>query len=63
MTKVNAVKKADAHADLVPRGLQLIGGMDERTLETNDLAVVDAELERKLPAAMAGSGKLLLLSE
>jgi uroporphyrinogen decarboxylase len=33
--------------------------MDERALETNDPAVVDAELERKLPAAMAGSGYVL----
>ena len=39
--------------------IALIGGMDERALETNDLAVVDAELERKLPAAMAGSGYVL----
>ncbi len=33
--------------------------MDERTLETNDLAAVDAELARKLPGAMAGSGYVL----
>jgi uroporphyrinogen decarboxylase len=39
--------------------IALIGGMDERTLETNDLSVVDAELERKLPAAMKGSGYVL----
>ena len=39
--------------------IALIGGMDERTLETNDRAVVDAELERKLPGAMAGSGYVL----
>ncbi len=39
--------------------IALIGGMDERSLETNDTAAVDAELESKLPAAMAGSGYVL----
>jgi uroporphyrinogen decarboxylase len=39
--------------------IALIGGMDVRALETNDTAAVDAELERKLPAAMAGSGYVL----
>jgi uroporphyrinogen decarboxylase len=39
--------------------IALIGGMDERVLETNDFALVDAELEKKLPAAMAGSGYVL----
>lgn len=39
--------------------IALIGGMDERVLETNDLAAVDAELEKKLPGAMAGSGYVL----
>jgi uroporphyrinogen decarboxylase len=39
--------------------IALIGGMDINVLETNDLARVDAELERKLPAAMAGSGYVL----
>ncbi len=39
--------------------IALIGGMDVRALETNDLALVDAELERKVPAAMAGSGYVL----
>jgi uroporphyrinogen decarboxylase len=39
--------------------IAFIGGMDERTLETNDLAVVDAELEGKLPGAMEGSGYIL----
>ncbi len=35
------------------------GGMDIRTLETNDPATVRAELEAKLPAAMEGSGYIL----
>jgi uroporphyrinogen decarboxylase len=39
--------------------IALIGGMDARALETNDLAVVDAELQNKLPAAMQGSGYVL----
>ena len=39
--------------------IALIGGMDERVLETNNLAAVDAELTRKLPGAMAGSGYVL----
>ena len=39
--------------------IALIGGMDARTLETNDLAVVRAELESKLPGAMAGGGYVL----
>ncbi len=39
--------------------IALIGGMDARALETNNLAVVDEELARKLPGAMAGSGYVL----
>jgi len=39
--------------------IALIGGMDARTLETNDPAVVLAELEAKLPGAMAGGGYVL----
>ncbi|MGO9307895.1 MAG: uroporphyrinogen decarboxylase family protein [Spirochaetia bacterium] len=39
--------------------IALIGGMDERVLETNDLAAVDAELGKKLPGAMAHSGYVL----
>ena len=39
--------------------IALIGGMDIRALETNDLSVVRRELETKLPAAMAGSGYVL----
>ena len=39
--------------------IALIGGMDERVLETNDCGAVEAELLRKLPAAMAGSGYIL----
>ena len=35
------------------------GGMDIRTLETNDKKVVEAELKKKLPAAMKGSGYIL----
>jgi len=33
--------------------------MDVRVLETNDLQAVEAELLRKLPGAMAGSGYVL----
>ena len=39
--------------------IALIGGMDERVLETNDLAAVEAELLSKLPAAIVGSGYVL----
>jgi uroporphyrinogen decarboxylase len=39
--------------------LSFCGGMDARALLTNDLAVVRAELEEKLPAAMAGGGYIL----
>ncbi len=39
--------------------IALFGGMDIRTLETNDLVAVAAELEAKLPAAMAGGGYIL----
>ena len=35
------------------------GGMDIRALETNDPAAVDAELDAKLPGAMAGGGYIL----
>lgn len=35
------------------------GGLDIRSLETNDTAAVDAELAAKLPAAMAGGGYIL----
>jgi uroporphyrinogen decarboxylase len=39
--------------------IALIGGMDARVLVSNNLDAVRAELERKLPAAMAGSGYVL----
>ena len=39
--------------------IALIGGMDARTLETNNFTAVRAELEAKLPAAMAGGGYVL----
>ena len=39
--------------------IALCGGMDIRTLETNDTAVVEAELAAKLPGAMEGSGYIL----
>jgi uroporphyrinogen decarboxylase len=39
--------------------LALIGGMDVRTLLTNDLDVVRRELESKVPAVMAGGGYVL----
>ena len=35
------------------------GGMDIRVLETNDPSKVEAELQKKLPIAMAGSGYIL----
>ncbi|MBN1942369.1 MAG: hypothetical protein JW849_03650 [Phycisphaerae bacterium] len=39
--------------------IALCGGMDIRTLESNDLQQVEAELQKKLPAAMAGGGYIL----
>jgi uroporphyrinogen decarboxylase len=39
--------------------IALIGGMDERVLETNDCAQVEAELLAKVPGAMAGGGYVL----
>jgi uroporphyrinogen decarboxylase len=39
--------------------LALIGGMDARVLVSNDLEAVRAELEAKIPQAMAGSGYVL----
>ncbi|MFC1463195.1 uroporphyrinogen decarboxylase family protein, partial [Verrucomicrobiota bacterium] len=39
--------------------IALIGGMDARVLETNDLAAVRRELESKLPTVMKGSGYVL----
>ena len=39
--------------------IALIGGMDVRTLLTNDLDVVRRELEAKVPGVMAGSGYVL----
>jgi len=39
--------------------IAFIGGMDIRALETNDRSAVEAELVKKLPAAMAGSGYVL----
>lgn len=39
--------------------IALIGGMDARTLVTNDRALVESELRCKLPEAMAGSGYIL----
>lgn len=39
--------------------LALIGGMDARVLASNNLDAVRSELERKLPAAMAGGGYIL----
>jgi len=44
-----------AHGDRIA----LIGGMDVRVLETNDLAAVENELAAKLPGAMAGGGYVL----
>jgi uroporphyrinogen decarboxylase len=35
------------------------GGMDIRTLETNDLSRVEEELQKKMPIAMEGSGYIL----
>ncbi len=39
--------------------IALFGGMDIRALETNDHAIVQAELEAKLPDAMKGGGYIL----
>jgi uroporphyrinogen decarboxylase len=39
--------------------IALFGGMDIRTLESTDLRQVEAELQKKLPVAMAGSGYIL----
>jgi uroporphyrinogen decarboxylase len=39
--------------------IAFMGGMDIRTLETNDLAAVDRELAAKLPGALAGGGYCL----
>jgi len=39
--------------------IALIGGMDARVLETNQPVAVQAELEAKLPGAMAGGGYVL----
>jgi len=39
--------------------IALIGGMDERVLETNDLAAVERELAVKIPGVMAGGGYVL----
>ena len=39
--------------------IALIGGMDERVLETNDRQAVEAQLLSNLPGAMAGSGYVL----
>jgi uroporphyrinogen decarboxylase len=39
--------------------IALIGGMDERVLESNDLNAVERELAAKVPGAMAGGGYVL----
>jgi len=39
--------------------IALIGGMDERVLETNDRRAVEAQLASQVPQAMAGSGYVL----
>ncbi len=39
--------------------IALFGGMDIRVLETNDKAAIKAELDAKLPGAMAGGGYIL----
>ncbi len=53
---MDLVKLKKAYADRIA----FCGGMDVRALETNDTARVEAELEAKLPAAMAGSGYILM---
>jgi uroporphyrinogen decarboxylase len=52
---MDLVKVKKAYGDR----LALIGGMDARTLISNDLGRVKQELETKIPAAMAGSGYVL----
>jgi len=39
--------------------IAFFGGLDIRALETNDKAAVEAELQKKLPVAMEGSGYIL----
>ena len=39
--------------------IAFMGGMDIRTLESNDTSQIEAELQKKLPAAMAGGGYCL----
>ncbi len=39
--------------------ISFMGGLDVRSLETNDLDKVEAELMKKIPAAMEGSGYVL----
>ena len=39
--------------------IALCGGLDVRALESNDRAAVQAELDKKLPAAIAGGGYIL----
>lgn len=39
--------------------IAFMGGMDIRALESNDKSAVEAELQKKLPAAMEGSGYIL----
>ncbi len=41
------------------RHLSFFGGMDVRTMVANDRDAIQAELDRKLPVAMAGSGYIL----
>ncbi len=39
--------------------IALMGGIDVRTLYSNDRAIIDAELEKKIPTAMKGYGYML----
>ncbi len=39
--------------------IALIGGMDVRTMVSNDRDAIRAELEKKLPICMDGSGYIL----
>jgi uroporphyrinogen decarboxylase len=39
--------------------IAFFGGMDVRCIESNDKAQIEAELQKKLPVAMAGSGYIL----
>lgn len=52
---MDLVKLKKAYGDRIA----FCGGLDIRTLESNDKSVIEDELQKKLPAAMEGSGYIL----